>query len=102
MLTLSTTSGAAAGSYPLTVTATSGSLSHTTSITLVVTAAPDFTVSASPSSQNVVAGSSAPYTMTIAALNGFSGSVGFMMTGLPAELRRDSPRARCRAGEVRR
>jgi len=66
------------------VTATSGSLSHTADITIVVTAAPDFTVSATPSSRTVLAGGSAPYTLTIGALNGFVGNVGFTLSGLPA------------------
>jgi regulation of enolase protein 1 (concanavalin A-like superfamily)/uncharacterized membrane protein len=37
LLTITTTSGAAAGSYPLTITGTSGSLTHTAPLTLTVT-----------------------------------------------------------------
>ena len=64
-LTISTLSSIVAGSYPLTITATSGSLSHTTGVTLVVTAAQDFSISAAPSTRTVVAGSGTTYTATV-------------------------------------
>src|SRR5581483_4111475 len=44
----------------------------------------DFSISATPSSQTVVAGSPASYGVTISAQNGFSGSVGLTVSGLPA------------------
>jgi sugar lactone lactonase YvrE len=43
----------------------------------------DFTVSASPSSQSVVQGSAASYTVTVAPLQGFSSTVTLNATGLP-------------------
>ncbi len=46
--------------------------------------APDFTLATSPSLQTVVAGNGAACTNTISAINGFSGSVSFAVTGLPA------------------
>jgi hypothetical protein len=45
---------------------------------------PDFSTSASPSSQTVVAGNSTPYTVNVGALNGFSGTVNFSASGLPS------------------
>src|SRR6267378_4072366 len=45
---------------------------------------PDFSTSASPSSQTVVAGSSTPYTVNVGALNGFSGMVNLTASGLPS------------------
>jgi len=45
---------------------------------------PDFNLAVSPSSQSVAQGSGTSYTVNIAALNGFSGSVSFSVTGLPA------------------
>src|SRR5207302_6615949 len=83
-MTLTTTSGAVPGNYPLTITATSGAISHTANVTLTVTAAPDFSVTAAPPSQSVTAGTSAGYTVSVSALNGFTGSVGFSVSGLPA------------------
>ena len=83
-LTLTTTGAVAVGSYPLTVTATSGTLVHTANITLVVTAAPDFTVGATPASRTIVAGASTSYTVTVTAQNGFSGVTSFAVNGLPS------------------
>jgi hypothetical protein len=45
---------------------------------------PDFSVSAVPASQTVVAGTPASYTVTTSALGGFAGNVSFTVTGLPA------------------
>jgi len=45
---------------------------------------PDFSISATPSSQTVVAGNSTPYTVNVGALNGFSGTVNFSASGLPS------------------
>jgi subtilisin family serine protease len=85
-MTLMTDPGTPAGTYPVTITGTSGSLSHTTSVSLVVQSVvpPDFTLSVSPTSRSVTTGSSTTYTATISALNGFGGTVTFAVSGLPA------------------
>jgi hypothetical protein len=59
-------------------------LIHTSNITLVVTAPPDFTIGTTPASQSVVAGGNAGYTVTIAPQNGFAASVGFAVSTLPS------------------
>src|SRR5439155_1342049 len=45
--------------------------------------APDFSLSAAPSSQTVAQGGSTSYTATVTALNGFTGTVTFSVSGLP-------------------
>jgi hypothetical protein len=69
-LAVSTTTSTAAGSYTLTITGTSGSLTHSTTVTLVVNAAPsqDFSISATPISETVTAGGSTTYNVTISPL----------------------------------
>jgi uncharacterized membrane protein len=81
---VSTATSIAAGTYPLTITATSGATVHSAPATLVVTAPPDFSVSATPTSRNVVAGAGATYTVGVASLNGFAGDVALSLTGLPS------------------
>jgi hypothetical protein len=81
-LTVSIMSNTPAGTYTLTLTGTSGSLSHSTTVTLVVNA--DFSLSASPTSRTIRHGRSTTYTITINGLNGFTGSVNFAVAGLPS------------------
>jgi len=75
------TAGASAGG-PFTVTASSGGVNGTASVT--VTSAPDFSLSVSPASQSVRQGNTATYAVTITRLNGFTGSVTLSVTGLPS------------------
>jgi subtilase family serine protease len=82
-LAISTTASTPIGNYPLTITGTDGVLNHTASITLVVTA-PDFSLTATPAQQTVVAGNTANYTATVGALNGYTGTVSLSVSGLPA------------------
>jgi subtilase family serine protease len=73
-----------AGSYTLTITGTDGVLTHTTSVTLVVSPV-DFTVTAAPLSQSANRGTTATYTVTQGAINGYVGTVTYSVTSaLPA------------------
>jgi hypothetical protein len=85
-LTITTSATTPAGSYPITLTGTSGTLTHTAAVTLVVTAAGggDFSVSASPASQLILQGSSGSYTVSITPTGGFTGVVTLSVSGLPA------------------
>ncbi len=73
------------GSYLLTFTCTYGSLVHSATATLIVTAAPPyFTLAVSPASRSLTVGGSASYSLNVAGFNGFTGNVIFSTAGLPA------------------
>ena len=81
-LTLTASSTATVGTATVTITGTSGSLTHTAIFTLTVTAAPDYSLSAT--SASVVQGASGTSTLTVNGLNSFAGSVALSASGLPS------------------
>jgi uncharacterized membrane protein len=82
-MTINTSTTTPAGSYTLTITGTRGPVVHTATTTLMVLA-PDFSLSASPASQTIIVGQSTSYSVTFSPVNGYSGTVSFMVSGLPA------------------
>jgi uncharacterized membrane protein len=87
-LTVSTASSTLAGSYTVTITGkdTSGSPIHTTNVTLTVNPVlvPNFSLSATPASQTVTAGSNTSYTASVSPVNGYTGTVTLSASGLPS------------------
>ena len=86
-LSISSTSSAAAGNYTLTVKGTATSGSHTATVALTITSGGttnDFSISASPSSVSVAAGSSAASTIGTATVSGSAQTISFSASGLPA------------------
>jgi VCBS repeat-containing protein len=51
---------------------------------ITVNPAPDFSITASPSSRSTVQGGNVPYTISVSALNGFADSVNLSVSGLPS------------------
>jgi hypothetical protein len=85
-VSLSANANAVAGSSMLTLTGMSGALSHSATLALTVSMSqPDYALTLSPASLNVVAGtSSAPVSVTVSGVNSFSGTVSVAITGLPS------------------
>jgi hypothetical protein len=84
-LNLSASSTATTGTFNVTVSATGGGITHTATVVLSVTAtqAPDFLLSASPTSLSVAQGSSRATTISSAALGGFNAAVALSTGALP-------------------
>jgi hypothetical protein len=83
-MAVNTISTTPAGTYTLTISGTDGgTLTHTTTVTLIVTAPPDFSISASPGSVVTKRNSTATYTVTVTPSGGFSSPVAFSVTGTP-------------------
>jgi subtilisin family serine protease len=72
------------GTYPLTITASSGSLVRTATVTLTVNPPPDFGLSVTPASRTVWRGGATTYAVGVLSLGGFTGAVTLTVTGLPA------------------
>jgi Domain of unknown function (DUF1929)/Legume lectin domain/PKD domain/Glyoxal oxidase N-terminus len=76
-----------AGTYTTTFTVTDNqgiADQHPPTRTVTVTGPANFTVGVSPSLQSVTQGGALPYSTTIAAVNGFTGTVGLSVSGLPS------------------
>ena len=83
-LQLNLPSSVAPGNYPITVKGTTGTLTSSTTASLVVTSVGSFTLGASPSSLTVQPGGSCPSQINVAPQNDFSGSVTLSASGLPS------------------
>jgi uncharacterized membrane protein len=79
-LGISTNSSIQAGTYPLVITGTSGPVTRTVNVTLVVSG--DFNVSVAPTTATINRGGSATYSVAISS-SSFTGTVQFSVSGLP-------------------
>ena len=77
-------SGTTAGDYTVTVSATDGILTKTTTFTLTVTSNPDFSFTLTPGSASVVSGSSVSGTIAIGRINGHTAGITFTIPSAPA------------------
>ncbi len=83
-LTIGTSLSTPAGTYPVTVSGFDGTTTHSTTVSLVVTAVPNFSISVSPSSRSVRRGRSTSFSVSIARTGGFTGGVALSVSGLPS------------------
>ena len=84
-VTLALPGSVANGSYTVTANASSGSLTHSTALTLKVDAAPDFGIALSPNAITAASGTlNTTFAASISVQNGFSGSATITLSGLPA------------------
>jgi uncharacterized membrane protein len=71
------------GAYPITITATGGGITQTANVVLNVSAAPNFTLSASANTVSVEQGLSGNSAITTTVLGGFNSAVSLSATGQP-------------------
>jgi hypothetical protein len=83
VFTVTASSTAAAGVYPITINGVSGSLTASTVITVTVVI-PNFTLTPSAPSVTISRPGTATSTISVGAVNGFTGSVQFSLGTLPA------------------
>jgi subtilase family serine protease len=81
-LTLTASAAAATGTFNVTVTGMCANLTNSTMISLTVTAQPNFTLSALPTTLSIARGAKGTATITITPSNGFSSGVTFSASGL--------------------
>jgi kumamolisin len=84
-MTLAVSAGTAVGTYPITITAIGGGITHTTTVTLTVTApvTGGFSLSVSPSSGSINRGTTGFAVVTVTTTGGFNSPVTLSATGLP-------------------
>ena len=83
VLTFAADNSAVSGNYQVNIRGTSGSITQTTSLTLVVHG-PTFTLTPASNSLTINQGTSATDTITVNDLYGFTGNVNLQVSGLPA------------------
>jgi uncharacterized membrane protein len=83
-LTVVAPSSARSGAYIITITGTSGSLSHSGRRELDINTNADFTGSVTSIVSSVLPGQRASYAANVVSLNGFTGTVALSVSGLPA------------------
>ena len=83
-LTVVTSADTPADSYTLTISGVNGSLTRTTTVSLIVSTSADFLLSVTPTSRTLPPGGLGTYKVTVAAVGGFNTSVALNVAGLPS------------------
>ncbi len=82
-MTINVGANTAVGTYPITVTGSGGGIQHSTTMTLSVTAAADYAISANPSAVSIAQGSQGTSTITTTISGGFNSAISLSATGVP-------------------
>jgi subtilase family serine protease len=80
--TFTASASAATGTFTATIKGVSGNLTNSTTVSLTVTGAPNFTLAASPTSLSIKRGATGTATVSVVPSNGFSASVTLSASGL--------------------
>jgi len=83
-LTVTTTSSASPGTVTMTITGNGGGVTHSATVTLSISQAPDFAINVSPAALSALQGQTASYSVNVAAMNGFNSQVALSVSGLPS------------------
>ncbi len=83
-MTITVGSSTPLGTYPITVTGNGGGIQQNATVTLTVSAAPSFTISASPASLSVQQGNQGTSTITTAISGGFNNAITLSASGAPS------------------
>ena len=83
-MTITVGASTAVGTYPITVTGNGGGTQQSTTVTLIVTAGPDFTISASPTTLIIAQGNQGTSTITTTVSGGFSSAISLSASGIPS------------------
>jgi hypothetical protein len=83
-LVVTVAAGTTAGTYPLTITGTSGGLTLTYATSLVVSVGGTYSLAASPNALAIARGASATSLITVVASGGFANPISLVVTGIPA------------------
>jgi chitodextrinase len=83
-MTITVGSSTPTGTYTITVTGNGGGVQKNATVKLTVTAAPNFTLSASPASLSVVQGNQGTSTITTTISGGFNGAISLSASGMPS------------------
>ena len=83
VMTVTVPAGTAPGSYPITITGSSGATTSSVTVYLVIQSGPDFSITATPNSQTVAPTGIASYPILVNTAGGFTGSISFSASGTP-------------------
>jgi len=84
ILSISTTTAASPGQYPITIAGNAGARTQQMTVVLTIRQSPDFRIDVNPPSQASTQGQTASYLVHVSGFNGFNSQVSLTMAGLPA------------------